>query len=158
MSVELVTAKLDAAQSLGVLSSDDRTQLQQRQVFSPDSPSHNSLSGRLDRVCVAVGIDTLKGRGLDLLLDTWGGEGVFKGAKDLEKLLTSIGTPSIVVLDLQLTGREFRSWGPVMALFSALLAGDEVWDAEIHVLDSVAPSEVVEIWQPGMREFDQLNQ
>ncbi|VXC13217.1 hypothetical protein AERO9AM_50150 [Aeromicrobium sp. 9AM] len=45
-----------------------------------------------------------------------------------------------------------------MALFSALLAGDEVWDAEIHVLDSVAPSEVVEIWQPGMREFDQLNQ
>ena len=156
LSAEHIAAKLESAERAGAISANDRARLAQRQVFSPGSITNWTVSGRRDRVCAVVGLTTLTGNGLNLQLCTWGGEAIYSGAEDLKPQLSRIGTPTVVVLDLQLTRREFKTWGPVMALFAGLVTGEEPRVAEIHVLDAVAASEIVAIWQPGMPQYDSL--
>lgn len=153
LSVEHVEQRLTDAERVGALTADELARLAARHVFSPESAAHGQIGGRRGRVCAVVGRSSVSRRGLGLPLSTWGGEAIYWTAGDLADRLAQIGAPAVVVLNLELSGPIYTA-GPVLGLFSALLRGEPLHDAEVHVLAPIAPSAVVAVWQPGSAGYD----
>ena len=118
--------------------------------------THN-LEGREGKICCVLGRAVFEedAGGCNALLRSWGGEAI-RGGPDDVPALASIGTPSIVVVGLDLTRphNEPYAWPSLGSLFVGSLLGLARRYSELHYPDAVAGSDVLTIWQPGHAEYD----
>ena len=92
------------------------------------------------------------------LLTTWGGEGIYmaKGGHSIRETLRGLGTPTIVVVDVDL-GPDPHVHGiypDLWKLFVVRLLGREPLGADLLYKASVPPHGVVDFWRPGDPEYD----
>ncbi len=151
----LVVDKLRLAEADGAITPGEARNLRAGSVFAGDR-HHN----RTNRVCVFTGRSTFDDHvaGLWRLLTTWGGEAIYftTAGDEHEARLRSIGSASIVVLGVDITGswREHHASPGLLASFVGSYLGLEDHGAEIHFAADIPAEHVLDIWHPGHPEFD----
>lgn len=148
LSSALIADRIEQALAGGFISDEEAAKLGARHVFALDAAEH-----REGQVCLILGRSVLdqETHGCAPLLETWGGEGIYWGARELEERLREIGRPSIVVAGIDLE----RAWTYCLARpFVGSLSGNEWPGADIFYRAAVLPEDVLEIWQPGVPEYD----
>jgi hypothetical protein len=150
LSPELVAERLRAASDGGHLTDDELDRLAARTVFALGEQEH-----REGQVCLILGRSVLDdGHGCAPLLRTWGGEGIYWGARaELEDRLVQIGRPAIAVVRIEVRDGE-RAWTYSLGShFVARLRGDSP-GADLFYRDDVPAEDVLDFWQPGDSEYD----
>lgn len=120
----------------------------------------HAVEGRRDQVCAIAGTDvfTEHPSGVRLLLSTWGGEAIYWCVGDgMQARLRSLGTPSIVVLDLPMNGTPWLMFPGLGAVLAACLGRLDSPGADVLYRGPVPASAVVDVWQPGMPGYDQYD-
>jgi hypothetical protein len=152
---DLVARKLRAAHTAGAISETEHDELRSSSVFA-----HGSTTGRLDKVCVVVGRTALdEDDGLIPLLTSWGGEAVYWAHEgtSLGHRLRQLGTPAVVVLDVDLSRcdrDDLLLAPPLNRLFVGQQLGLDEIRGEAHIPRPITAAEVVDIWQPGTEDYD----
>ena len=91
------------------------------------------------------------------LVRTWGGEGIYmsRTGSDLRPVLERLGSPSIVVvgIDLSTASLEHRVYPGVLHCF---VRRELDWPggSDVRYRGSIPAAQVLDIWQPGNPEFD----
>lgn len=157
LTEDFIDQKLASALAAGALTDKEVVHLASSTVFA-----NGHTSGRLAKVCVVIGKDSLDDTfGVRPLLSRWGGEAIYWFHGDREgptgATLKTLGRPTIVSLVADFSRPERFStefWPALHKLFVArLLELDEVC-GEAHIYDSIAADEVVDVWNPGDAEYD----
>lgn len=103
--------------------------------------------------------------GVEPLLSTWGGEAIYFGV-DAEygehsehgKRIRTMGKPSIVVTDIDLSARPFGTKHYILPSLGSCLVGIHLGlkdaCAEILYKAPVPAANVVDIWHPGSADYD----
>jgi len=155
LSQDLVAHKLMIAVNSGALTEAEAEELRAGDVFAGNRHHH-----RTDRVCVFTSRHTLDLHvaGLWRPLTTWGGEAIYftSAGNRLEERLRSIGKPSILKLGLDVSGpwTSHHASPGILTSFIGRSLELEDYGTEIHYMNSIPPSHVIDIWQPGDAEFD----
>jgi hypothetical protein len=156
LSEELVIERIERAHESGILTLENRDQLLSGNVFA----ERRSI-GREGHVSLFMSMTPLDRRvsGIWPLLATWGGEGIHMargGSLLRESLLQRIGTPTIVVLEVDL-GPDPDVHGiypELWKLFVARLLGREPLSADLLYKAFVPADQVIGFWQPGNPSYD----
>lgn len=152
---DLVHRRVDDALAHGHITLQERDALHGVNVFD----THDA-DGRRDQVCLF-----LSRRVLDediaavwRLLTIWGGEGIHMadGSTEFRPLLTSLGQPAIVVVDVDLHEPHHTHpvWPGVLKCFVGRQLGFREWGADVMIQGPVPATAIVDVWQPGHPEFD----
>ncbi|QRN97012.1 hypothetical protein JRI60_50010 [Archangium violaceum] len=155
----LMHDRIEAARQSGVITEQEAAQLQQAHVFA--TRQHRS---RMEQVWLIAGRIVFDNRieACIRFLSTWGGEALYKSKMwpTLDKRISTLGTPSIVVADIDIYGRPDTATNPDIFEFFVDLqrqaehrSADDVY-ANVIYKDDVPAKHVVGIWQPGHREYD----
>lgn len=152
-SDDLVDRKLSDAARLGYLTAHEAEALRESHMLRPERGQRH---GRGGRICALTTRATLRQyHGLWRLFEHWGGELVYFDQPAPEMLrLRDMGTPSIVVIDLQLAEPPSWSWHPPIErlLVGAILELGEVRGEINQRVHGTWP--VAAVWQPGHPEYD----
>lgn len=157
LTEDFIDQKLASALAAGALTREEAAHLASSTVFA-----NGHTSGRLAKVCVVIGKDSLDDTfGVKPLLSQWGGEAIYWFHGDRQgptgATLERLGRPTIVSLaaDFSPSGRcNAKFWPALPKLFVArLLELGEVC-GEAHIYGSIAADEVVDVWNPGDAEYD----
>jgi hypothetical protein len=155
---DLVTSRLDQALHHGAVTEDQHRELTGTTVFR-----RRNANGRQSQVCAVVGRGPFDDEysGLWRLLTTWGGEAIYDahGRTPVEHYLSEVGTPSIVVVDLDLgappMGGHRHLFSPDLEkVFIGRILGLRGADSSAHYFASVKAADIVDIWQPGHEEYE----
>jgi hypothetical protein len=150
----LMLDRIEAARQSGVLTEQEAAQLHQAHVFA--TPEH---VGRAGQVCLIAGrtlFDDNPGA-CRRLLSTWGGEALYMSERWplLDKRIRTLGTPCIVVADIDIFGHsDTRAYPDIFKLFVGLRLQLEDCMANIFYKDDVPAGHIVDIWHPGHQEYD----
>jgi hypothetical protein len=148
----LVDDRIAAAAASGALAPEARAFAEMRNVYALGNERY-----RTDQICFVLGRSTFDEDpgGCDALLRYWGGEAM-RGGPDDALLLGVLGTPAIVVSQLNLTGshRHSRTSPPLGNLFVATLLGLRHRGADVFYRDDVPGEDVLDIWVPGNPQYD----
>lgn len=152
LNEQLVQDRIAAAVAFDEIPAEARLSAQTGNVFATE----NTL-GRLGQICFVAGQAAFveDASGLDPFLRYWGGEAIRGGPDDVSELAT-IGTPAIVVAQLDLTRRhdDPYSWPALAKLFVGSLLELSSQFATVHYRSPVAGDDVLAVWRPGEREYD----
>lgn len=148
----LVRDRIAAAAGSGALAAEVRAFAEARNVYAIGDDRH-----RENQTCFVLGrsaFDEDPG-GCDALLRYWGGEAMRGGPADAP-LLQALGTPAIVVAQLDLTSshRHSCTGPPLRKLFVATLLGLAHRWADVFYRDDVPGEDVLDIWSPGDPQYD----
>ncbi len=92
--------------------------------------------------------------GIKDLLGTWGGEALYWFADQANVAqLRSIGTPTVVVVRLQLSSATFRAFPSLGKILVAQAMGLTDSCGEVHYFADVPGSDILTIWNPSDREY-----
>lgn len=158
LGVDLVKTRLDEALAHGALTEEQHEELASHTVFR-----RRNTNGRLAQVCAVVGRDPFDTdvHGVAPLLGIWGGEAIYwaHDRTPTENVLRDIGTPSIVVIDLDLGAtavgaRRHLFFPELEKAFVGKVLGLEGAASSAHYFAAVGPERVVDIWRPGDDEYD----
>lgn len=146
---DLLHDRFDAALARGYISEQNYAAFHDAHVFNGD----RSASQRQDRVCLILGRSHLESDwpyGVEPLLTTWGGEGLYMGAGalDLRPLLKTLGRPSIIVatVDLSEPHRSIPVWPGVANVFVGTALHLEEPGADVIYPRSIPADQVEEVW------------
>jgi len=161
LSQQHTDARIWSARDAGVLSTDEAARLVAGSVYAMRSEwPDDSLDGRTGAVYGVLGLRPFatQAHGLDRLLTLWGGEATYWHADaPLMARLRSIGTPSIVVLDLDLADDTRTRVGWSLAnLLVGHLAGLDERGGSFRRDGSIPGGAVVGLWHPGSTEYDRF--
>jgi hypothetical protein len=153
LSGQLITSRIrDAAEDLAPA---DRAAL-----LADNAVARGDMTRRLGQVCAMVGrtaFDTNPGD-VDRLLRLWGGEAIYRyhDRGPLARQLQALGTPSIVVVSIRLTGGGRLPYvtPSLPQLFTGRLMELPGTFGEIHYYGPVGPQHIAGIWQPGDDAYD----
>jgi len=155
LTEELVTSRVQAAYASGHLTAAERD------VFLSDSIfASGNAAGRRGQVCAVVGRTVFDEdpEAVDLLLRMWGGEAIYWAHERtaLAGRLRALGKPSIVVINLHLTGHSQHPLfaPPLSKLFVGRLLQMPETHGDAHYYGRVRSEEIMDIWQPGHHEYD----
>lgn len=156
LSPALLSARIDMAQRVGAIDADEAQQLHRSHWLN--NPRQRAIREGL--LCFFIGRSLLTDYefSVDHLLSKWGGEALcfpLEG-RPSEKRLQGIGTPSVIVANVDVTT------APETRLLATFLLNVFVGrslrlrgcSATINLRDDVAPSSIVEVWQPGHPEYN----
>jgi hypothetical protein len=155
----LILQRIEEVSRRGHLSGAERDQLVSGNVFS-EGKSH----GRAGHVSLFLSRTPLDRRvsGVWSLLTTWGGEGIYMahGGHALREKLGELGTPTIVVVDVDLgPDPEIHGIYPELwKLYVGRLLGREPQGADLFYKSPVPPECIAEFWQPGDAAWDAYRQ
>jgi hypothetical protein len=159
LSPSLISGKLSEAVRVGAIDGEMAAQLATRSVLQS-----GCAPGREGQVWLTLGLEGFATEqwGVEPLLGTWGGEGIYWCiGGSAQHSLRQIGSPSIVVVDLPFDPARTRTFPSLSQVFRAQLSDDPDSDgyrhADVRYVADVRPSAVVDIWQPGMREYDRFD-
>jgi hypothetical protein len=148
----LIDDRVAAAVASGALTPEARAFAETRNVYASGNERY-----RTDQICFVLGRSTFDEDpgGCDALLRYWGGEAM-RGGPDDAPLLDALGTPAIVVAQLNLTGshRHSRTGPPLGKLFVATLLGLRRRGADVFYRDDVPGEDILDIWVPGQPQYD----
>lgn len=152
LTPELIADRIAGAYAAGAIDDDLRSRLSSRNALEWDN-----ASSREGRVCVVLSRNTFDthASGAAPLLETWGGEGIYFAwdRTPTEEALRQLGRPAIVVCRLDVSDPE-RAWSYSLgAPFVSQLHGDPP-EGELQYKGDVPAEDVLEIWQPGDRQYD----
>lgn len=149
---ELVQERIKNAIAHGALRDDARRHAETHNVYAIDNHWNRS-----DQICLVIGRSIFDDnpRICDPLLRHWGGEAI-RGGPGPVPALTNVGTPSIVVVRIDLSGRHDhqRTYPALCKLFVGALLDLESRSADVFYHDAIPARDVVAIWQPGNSEYD----
>lgn len=154
---DLTVSRIQQAEQHGHLSPEQAEELLANTVFA-----RHDTRGRLGQICAVVGRNGFNHdiSGVWPLLNTWGGEAIYwaHDRKPSEIYLRQLGTPSIVVISLDLeqpSADRRHSFFPDLekAFVGRVLNLDGV-GSSAHYRAPVSPEHVLDIWQPGSDEYD----
>lgn len=149
---QLVEDRIASAIEHNALSKDVLCHAETRNVYAIGNADH-----RGNQICLVVGrtIFDEDPDGCDPLLRHWGGEAI-RGGPGPSEVLATLGTPSIVVARLALSGphSHHASYPALAKLFVGALLELEGRSADLHYRDAVPGRDIVTIWQPGSDEYD----
>lgn len=156
LSKELVIDRIERAYEARALTLVNRDQLLSGNVFAEGRPG-----GRVGHVSLFLSRTPLDRmvHGVWPLLTTWGGEGIYMargGASLRDALLEGIGTPTIVVVEVDL-GPDPSIHGiypDLWKLFVTRMLGREPLSADLLCKAPVPPDGVIDFWQPGHPSYD----
>ncbi len=155
LSAALVESRVRAACGASYL-----TAAEAGALVSGSALAAGSERGRLAQVCAVAGRSLFDGDpgAAELLLSVWGGEAIYWAHERtaLGARLRSLGTPSIVAVNLRLTAhtRAPKFFPPLARLLVGQLLGlPESW-GDVFYFGPVAAEDIEAIWQPGYREYD----
>ncbi len=155
LSEELVASRIRSACAAGHLTAAERDTLTSGSVFAS-----GNAAGRPGQVCAVVGrtiFDDDPGA-VDTLLGLWGGEAIYWAHEDtaLAARLRAMGKPSVVVVNLRPAGTSrapFFAPSPAK-LFVGHLLQLPVTYGDVHCYGPVTQEDIVDVWQPGHRDYD----
>jgi hypothetical protein len=155
LTEDLLVERIERAHEFGYVSPEDRDSLLAGHVFAA-----GRFYGRVGHVSLFVSKSPLDKQvhAVRPPLTTWGGEGIYMGhgAYSLRETLRGMGTPTIVVVDVDL-GPDPQVHGiypDLWKLFVARLLGHEPLSSDLLYKTSVPPGGVVDFWGPGHPEYD----
>jgi hypothetical protein len=156
LSLGLVEQKIEQARAEGVISAEQRARCLARNVYAIENQQH-----REGQICLVVGRsifdDPEHGSGLYPFLGGWGGEAMNGGpGPDQDPILGSLGRPAIIAVRLDLgEGRSrARFWPSLPKVFVGRELGLTDAFGAVHFHDDIPGGQIVDIWQPGDREYD----
>jgi hypothetical protein len=155
LSLELVESRINIACQHSCINDDLRLALLSHHVLTA-----GAIENRLGSTCWFLPSSMLHedAAGLWLLMTTWGGEAIYWHLvdTDVEFRLRELGTPSIVVANLNLYSglREALVFPSLGNLLLGHRLGLKRVSGEIHLFASVPARDVEAIWQPGSAEYD----
>lgn len=146
---ELVSIRIEAAVAAGLLRGEARAHAERRNVYVEGSPA-----GREGQVCLALGRGVFDHdpAAVTPLLAIWGGEAI-RGGPGAPDALRGLGTPTIVVAQLDLSSREYSSCPWLAEVFADALEGHSA-RADLHWRRDIEAESIIGIWQPGDSEYD----
>ena len=155
LSEESVKERINAAYEHSCISAAKRKMLQSSHVFETDEAQY-----RAGQCCLFLPESMLlnSSYGINPLLNTWGGEAIWKPRSDAERdWLGKLGRPAIVVAYLDLSpGQTVYSMFPdIQKVFTARLLNLEIV-ADIFYRRPVPAEHIRAIWQPGDTEYDKF--
>lgn len=150
-----MASRIRSACAAGRLTAAERDTLTSGSVFAS-----GNAAGRPGQVCAVVGrtiFDDDPGA-VDALLGLWGGEAIYWAheGKALAVRLRAMGKPSVVVVNLRpaVTSRaSFFAPSPAKLFVGHLLQLPGTC-GDVHCYGPVMQEDIVEIWQPGHRDYD----
>jgi hypothetical protein len=155
LTADLVNDRISAAYERGLLNDEERNQCLSQNVYAIDN-----VSGREDQVCAVIGreiFDHEIGLGLHPFLRGWGGEAMngWPGP-DENPLLRHLGRPAIAVFAVNLvTGAHTLYAAPILArVFVGMRLGLADAFGELYVREDVPAADIIDIWQPGHKDYD----
>ena len=156
LTSELLSMRIDRAFQHGYISKKQHDELCAGHVFS--TGEHKNRGGQ---VCLFVGEETLRHEyGLDNLLCTWGGEGIYQssGTHHLEEKLRLLGRPTMVVVELDIgSAQEIATFSPdLWKMFVGHHLHLRGVSAAINYRASIPPQCIACLWQPGHPEYDRI--
>jgi hypothetical protein len=155
LSEDLVTSRIRSACASGHLSTAERDALLSSSVFAS-----GNITGRYGQVCAVAGrrIFDDDPPAIELLLCLWGGEAIYWAHEStaLGERLRDLGKPAVVVVNLNFaTSSRPPFFAPMLAkLFVGKILRLNRSYGDVYYYGSVMPQDIVDIWQPGHREYD----
>lgn len=156
LTKELVIERIERACESGNLTLEDRDRLLSGNVFAEGRSA--GREGHVSLFLSRTPLDRMV-RGVRPLLTTWGGEGIYMardGSSLRETLLQSMGTPTIVVVEVDLgpDPHVHGIYADLWKLFAARLLGREPLSADLLYRAPVPPEGVIDFWRPGDSSYD----
>lgn len=147
LTQELVEGKIRAAIAAGCLTASDGDFLRSRNVFA-----QGNAIGREGQVCLMLSDRILRDASTALggLLTYWGGEAMFTSSNQVRPLLSRLGTPTLVVanLDVERFGHRHSFFPALHNCFVGSYLGLDA-TADIFFRSVISPTAVIRISQPG---------
>jgi len=157
LSERLVASRIRRAYVSGHLTAAERDTLTSGTVFAS-----GNAAGRPGQVCAVMGrtIFSEDPAAVDLMLGLWGGEAIYWAHEStaLAARLRTLGKPSIVVINLRMAGSSrvpFFAPSPAKLFVGHLLQLPGAY-GDVHYYGPVRREDIVDIWQPGHRDYDRL--
>jgi hypothetical protein len=152
LSATLVATKIDDAFEHGYLTEPQRSQLHRSHVYAI-----GIAEGRDARVSLCLGREGFDAEpdGFEELLRTWGGEAIYWSSIESERieLLRRLGRPAIVVARVSPDHEHGRRTDLGRMFVGAALKLEDV-SCDYFSLAPVPASDVLAIWQPGHKDYD----
>jgi hypothetical protein len=152
-SRELFDDRIDAAVHAGALGPADSVALHKAHMFA--TGEHNKR-GKRGGVCLTLRQASFD-HGAWNLLAHWGGEGLYasSGAKRLQDLLRTLGSPAIVrvAVSIKVTAMDQRCWPTLDQTLLGSWRGMREGAALFHP-DPLPGSDVLDVWHPGDTGYD----
>ncbi|MDB5963496.1 MAG: hypothetical protein JWP59_4790 [Massilia sp.] len=155
LSPDHVERRITEAVAAGAITGSEAARMRAETVYA------TGFQGiRTGQVCAVVGLTAFSEdwRGVWPLLTSWGGEAIYFHAspEGAARLRSALGSPSIVVLDLQLDIADWDMFPGLETVLGAHLAGLSGLGADMFYRADVSASAVVDIWQPGCSDYDRF--
>lgn len=154
LSPEHVEQRIAGALGSSAITTEEADRLRAGTVYA-----EGAEDGRADQVCAVLGRIAFgeNWQGVSRLLSCWGGEAIYWHANgDTLTMLKSLGSPSIVVLDLPLTAAPWLMFPGLGKSLAGHLGGLLSCGADVIYKADVPASAIVGIWQPGAPEYDRF--
>lgn len=154
LSPEHVEQRIAGAVKVGTMTTEEADRTRAQTVYAT-----GFKGSRSDQVCAVLGLTNFSEgwHGVWPLLATWGGEATYVHANDATRTwLGTLGTPSVVVLDLPLAAASWLMFPGLGMALAGHLGGLLSRGADVFYRASVPASSVVAIWQPGCPEYDRF--
>lgn len=152
---EHVEQRIHDAFVAGAIADADAERLRSEHIFATGDECE-----REGQVCACVGLIAFSDHEADgvwPLLSWWGGEAIYVHAsKEGREHLRTLGTPSIVVLDLSLGGVTWEVWPGLAQILAGTLADLPEGGGDILYEASVPAPAVTAVWHPGVSEYDRF--
>jgi hypothetical protein len=149
-----VEEKIGAAIVAGFLTEREGEFLRSQNVFA-----NGDARGREGQVCLMLSDRILReaSKALGGLLTYWGGEAMYKSSVDVRPMLARLGTPTLIVANLDVGRFEHRhSFFPALHnCFVGVYLGLDA-TADIFFRSVIPPNAVERIAQPGEPWYDQF--
>lgn len=161
LSLHLVLERIRRAHGVGALSDDERHAFETGHALTAEGWEERANTQNQVWLLLSRTVFDDDVSGLEPLLGTWGGEVIYFPMRledEYRDHLSSMGKPSIVVADLDLSSRPFDADHFISPSLGDCLVGGRLGleepGSEIQYMAPVPPSQIVSIWQPGDAEYD----
>ena len=155
LSEDLVGSRIEDAVTHGFLGRPEGDALAASSVFARGEQEH-----REGQICLILSHHPLKTEpyGVWRLLATWGGEAIYFNHErtPLEGALRSLGRPTVVVADIDLSEgwRRHPVYPGVLHSLVGRRLGFEDHGSDVFYRAPIPASQIAAIWQPGQPEYD----
>ena len=157
LSADLLNDRINSAQEAGLIGPGDAEDLRAGHVFATSKQQY-----RENQVCLILSKSMFLHNlhGCKTLLETWGGEGIYRSSNKLPILdrLKSLSKPTIVIALLDLSGRNspHNVYPALHKVFvGAALHLSDV-GADVFYKAAVSPENVERLLQPGDPDYELL--
>lgn len=150
-----IERRIDDAYRHGALTEDEYEFVSAHHMHATDE--HTRRGRRLDQICFMSSRQTLTDdpEAANPLLKHWGGEVIYYSANLTSyQPLRKMGTPSIIVAQLPIRNFPTRMIMHISERLAASHLGIGGSDFSLFYEHPVTPAQIVDVWQPGMPEYD----